>query len=1209
MKTKKYPHYLTITLLFCLSHAHGTSPSAVICDNASVAVQGGWNYSRLLEASVAFADQIILHAPDRYGKKATPLWLAVLNPDAPGLIREKPANWQTYWDAEDYVMTAQGCNLYRDMPTLAALQQLSALTGDLRYQQSVHEYLSFYLQHLASPVTGLFPWGEHMSYNTVRDTLFANRHEMEYNPPEWEMLWRVNPQAVQAEIEAIYRINIYDKEKFLYDRHANYYTGALDPMPVRGAYIKHSGLFAYSFLFLYSKTHDPQHLQWARKISNLYWQHRDPRTNLVPGYVSASGASGNSEVQLVLAYYLLAGLRFYPDPEIRQLALHMVDAVLHYGFDADSGQFAGQLAPATGQALNGKTSAFGSGESSEYYRVYACLEAFRLSGEQRYLQAMQSCLRNLAQQSIPEYVSPQTIGSYIDLCLEAFHLTADRRYLRYGRSLADWSLQHSVRKGLILEAANGIVYHNSTRPGILLAAWLKLYQVERSLPLHWRTQEITSPLAGQLQVEVQADPAIKSVELQAVLPDRRQISAKTKLHNGKGVLTLQLPKKANQGAVDFFFYAGHKGKLLDQGRVFIASSAGPVIGPVSCPTWMERNSVLSGYVQVDDAAGIVRVICHYQSSDAPAGAVVCQQKPGRPNLFHYTIPALPTRADHMTLQIEAVGNPAFPTTSWSAQLQIAIADVSDMWLVNQSADSFLTVPGLAGMSLQAKTSGRALNSHVRISSIPINPFPHTSGLPELLLPGYISVQLDSLAQGTLPLLLRLQLNESQLSQILASTLSAFQKDESGWQRVTGAQLDWSQHTITLPCTAGGVFAIGGRSRLGWRRTFNGGLLSSPAAARIDQQGRLAIILDTRDPDRVVYCLDGQGNTLWTYEAGAMQPFPTVADLDQDGLDEVIIAGAKLVVLQHDGTVRWQAELPLTASAVAGNLIGDAAPEIVAVAGNGQVTAFSGDGQELFRSQTGPRCQIPVLTDLDGDGMLEIVVAGEKGVAAFSGQGRLLWQSALAGEPMYAPAVADLDQDGKEEVINFCRTDYQGFLQTFSSGGKLLWQAVVSREPDWSPIVVAMEADQRPCIIAQDVDPRRLAIWDGQGHLLRYLATTGRALQTPVALDMNSDRRPDLLLACDLSYRVWALANDATPLWSYTPKSLTLPGAKIKGGGSLLVADLDGDSLFEIVGGDDETWLNLIRTDLPCRPWQIHSGQYHGDSRHSGNYLKPEATAP
>jgi hypothetical protein len=39
----------------------------------------------------------------------------------------------------------------------------------------------------------------------------------------------------------------------------------------------------------------------------------------------------------------------------------------------------------------------------------------------------------------------------------------------------------------------------------------------------------------------------------------------------------------------------------------------------------------------------------------------------------------------------------------------------------------------------------------------------------------------------------------------------------------------------------------------------------------------------------------------------------------------------------------------------------------------------------------------VLADLDGDGMLEIVVAGEKGVAAFSGQGDFYGKNALAGE--------------------------------------------------------------------------------------------------------------------------------------------------------------------------------------------------------------------
>ena len=82
MKTREYPLFLTIMLMFCLPTAHGTAPSRAIFDKTSVAVQGGWNYSRLLYAAVAFANQIILHAPDRYGAKSTPLWLAVLDPAA-----------------------------------------------------------------------------------------------------------------------------------------------------------------------------------------------------------------------------------------------------------------------------------------------------------------------------------------------------------------------------------------------------------------------------------------------------------------------------------------------------------------------------------------------------------------------------------------------------------------------------------------------------------------------------------------------------------------------------------------------------------------------------------------------------------------------------------------------------------------------------------------------------------------------------------------------------------------------------------------------------------------------------------------------------------------------------------------------------------------------------------------------------------------------
>ena len=81
-------------------------------------------------------------------------------------------------------------------------------------------------------------------------------------------------------------------------------------------------------------------------------------------------------------------------------------------------------------------------------------------------------------------------------------------------------------------------------------------------------------------------------------------------------------------------------------------------------------------------------------------------------------------------------------------------------------------------------------------------------------------------------------------------------------------------------------------------------------------------------------------------------------------------------------------------------------------------------------------------------------------------------------------------------------------------------------------------------------------------------------------------------------------NDGSLLWRYTPHSFTLGGAKIKYGGSLLVADVDGDGYLDMIGGDDETWLNAVETDTPSAPFAVASGQFHGDSRHSGLYLSP-----
>jgi len=1209
MKIENPLRWITVALLFCCSITHGASSAVAIDKNASVAVQGGWHYSRLLDESVSFANQIILHAPDRYGKKSTPLWLAVLNPNAPGLIQEKPANWQSYWDAEDYMMTAQGCNLYRDMPTLAAFQKLSRLTGDDRYQQAVSDYLTFFLKNLPHPTTGLFPWGEHMSYNTVRDTLYANRHELEHNAPEWEMLWRSDSNAVKREIEAIHRFSIYDKENFYYDRHANYYTGAFDPAPVRGSYIKHSGLFAYSFLFLYSKTHDPRHLDWARKSAALYWNHRDRKTDLVPGTVSPSGASGNSESQLLLAHYLLRGLSFYPDSLIKDQTIRMIDAVLKYGFDPTDGSFAGQIVPSTGQAL-GKANAFSHGEPAESYRLSALLHAYRLTGETRFLQALQVRLQSISRMPLPTGVTPQVAGSLIDLLVDVYRISGEKDYLQFARNLADWSLHNLVRKDLIIESSAGCVYHNDSRPGVLLSAWLRLYETELVQPLHWTTCDAHSGQGGTILVNARTCRELDEITLEATFKDRRKVRIRAKPLHGSYSFALRYSKKSRQGPVHLRFFRESDKRLLDQGEVLLVDSAGPQIRFINFPDWIPQNRRFCGTARVSDSAGIVKVVCHYQAEDSLSGQVTGMEDPKDAELFIFTLPPLATKSDRMILQLEAVGNPAYPMTTRSSQQTVVLAKPDVIAINVQSGLTQLLPSSLKDLSLNAKVGPSAAAGAVDLSLLPVVPSNLANGLPEILLPGLVSVQpADAWQGGDNRLSLVRQYDDRDLESMLPATLSAYQWQTGSWQPVAQAQVDHTNKQISVPCDKGGLFAFGGHSRMGWRRSFNGALLSSPAVARLDQQGTLAIILDTRDADRTLYALDGQGRTLWIHEAGAMQSFPTIADLDQDGLDEVLVGGPRLTVLHGNGQVRWQMPMPNTSSPVVGDITGTSPPEIVVVGEGGLVAAFTINGVELFRSQAGPMCKIPALADLDGDGRFEIIVAGDQGLSAFSGKGGRLWQIPLPGQPMYAPAVADLDGDGRDDIVHLCRTDEQGYLEAYNGKGKLLWQAVVSREPDWSPVVAAMQGDGQPCILAQSRDPRKLEIYDRHGHLLRNLATTGRVLQTPVPMEMDGDGLLDVLAPFDLSYRLWALANDGAPLWSYTPKSYTLPGAKIKGGGSLLVADINGDGLVEIVGGDDETWLNMVRTEIPCKPWAILSGQYHGDCRHSGNYLDKEKVDP
>lgn len=452
---------------------------------SSLVALPGWSRPRpdYLQYIRRSADTLLAHGLDVYGPRRTPLWAGVIDTramtvpekDVPTLPGIRPSD-----------RAVGGCNAYHDVVTWRVFDILSALTKRPVYANAVRDYLAFFLSHTQNPQTGLLGWGEHLYYNFFSDEVTAahrKEHELlEWTPP-WELLWPVNPEAVKREIAGI-RYHYYaDDPTTLFNRHA-LWDRPEHQKPGGQPWIKHTGLYAYSFSFLYSKTHDPLWLKWARGASLLYWNHRNPATNLTLGCIGdprPESRYASSDMPL-LAYWLLKAWQANPqESELRDHAVAFLKAYDHYFYDPATKTYrtAIDLAgkPLSNQPASVWNVVYGSGGLLPIGRVVAYFA--RVAKSPEFLDMARRITAIAAHQEPPPDASSEGIAIALELSLDLYDLTQQASYLDQARHYADLAIDRFwVSKGsggLFVRKAGDPYYESKAGAGDLLAGLLRLH--------------------------------------------------------------------------------------------------------------------------------------------------------------------------------------------------------------------------------------------------------------------------------------------------------------------------------------------------------------------------------------------------------------------------------------------------------------------------------------------------------------------------------------------------------------------------------------------------------------------------------------------------------------------------------------------------------------------------------------------------------------
>lgn len=379
--------------------------------------------------------------------------------------------------------------------------------------------------------------------------------------------------------------------------------------------------------------------------------------------------------------------------------------------------------------------------------------------------------------------------------------------------------------------------------------------------------------------------------------------------------------------------------------------------------------------------------------------------------------------------------------------------------------------------------------------------------------------------------------------------------------------------------------------------------------------------EAASPDSVVITtltavvrVDGAGREIFRTDiAELIGAYAAIADINADGAPEIVVAtsGGVVIVLTGAGRELWRhrlgAPLPDFKCVVAAPVAGDT-PDLLLADSDGWVNCLDGAGCLRWRFKVDPfRASPPAVGDLDCNGSPEIVYGTDKHrVACLGADGRLRWQFC---EPhnfgRSLPIIADIGR-GPEVFITSSSPEFGSHLHCLRGDGSLRWAGDINQQSYAAIAIADVDGDGRPEVIVGDKsntvfcfdrDGRRRWATDVGGHGIFW---------SPAIADVDGDGEMEILAG------VRQNRHDGCNFFLLTARGEVKGAYRIDEcqNTSPLVGDLDGDGVLEVVT------TSRLAAAMACftfggaaRPGAVASGCFRGSSSRSGSLLPPGKVQP